>query len=316
MARQTQLCRYHYDPLDRLASRTPVAAAVTRDFYRNDRLVTQIQGAEQRSFIHHDSQLLAQRTVVAKLASNALTATDLLHSVLNADNTAITYSPYGHHALVALMSALPGFNGEQPDPVTGHYLLGNGHRAYSPSLMRFNSPDSLSPFGDGGLNAYAYCLGDPINRVDPSGRASWSFIVQMVISIAALTIAILTTNPSIPFLLSVQAAQAGFVSAGSAAAIATSVAGVSGGLLAIGRTVMGEYAPDSPLLEPLGWTAAALSLTAMSTRFGAVVAARNPKNLADIKAAIEQYGKPVLASKKTIEEPSVLASDIRQFGLL
>ncbi|ORC43846.1 hypothetical protein BZK31_28960, partial [Pseudomonas floridensis] len=34
----------------------------------------------------------------------------------------------------------------------------------------FNSPDSLSPFGKGGLNAYAYCLGDPVNRKDPTGR--------------------------------------------------------------------------------------------------------------------------------------------------
>lgn len=36
--------------------------------------------------------------------------------------------------------------------------------------MRFNSPDSLSPFGKGGLNAYVYCEGDPINRDDASGH--------------------------------------------------------------------------------------------------------------------------------------------------
>lgn len=167
MARQTQLCRYAYDPLDRLASRTPLAAALTQDFYRSDRLATRIQGAEQRSFVHHDDQLLAQHTVVGKLASTALTAIDSQHSVLHADDTAIAYSPYGYHAPVAL---LPGFNGEHPDPVTGHYLLGNGYRAYNPTLMRFNSPDSLSPFGEGGLNAYAYCAGDPVNRSDPSGH--------------------------------------------------------------------------------------------------------------------------------------------------
>ncbi|EGH35731.1 hypothetical protein PSYJA_44541, partial [Pseudomonas syringae pv. japonica str. M301072] len=38
--------------------------------------------------------------------------------------------------------------------MTGHYLLGNGYRAFNPVLMRFNSPDSLSPFGEGGVNAY------------------------------------------------------------------------------------------------------------------------------------------------------------------
>jgi len=42
-------------------------------------------------------------------------------------------------------------------------------------LMRFNSPDKLSPFGEGGLNTYSYCQGDPVNRVDPSGGAG-SFV--------------------------------------------------------------------------------------------------------------------------------------------
>ncbi|MCE5978270.1 RHS repeat-associated core domain-containing protein [Pseudomonas sp. JR33AA] len=58
------------------------------------------------------------------------------------------------------------------DHLTGCYHLGNGRRTYNPVLMRFHSADSLSPFSDGGLNAYAYCAGDPINRVDPSGAFS------------------------------------------------------------------------------------------------------------------------------------------------
>ena len=47
--------------------------------------------------------------------------------------------------------------------------------------MRFNTCDSISPFGAGGLNAYAYCLGDPINRIDPSGRISFFSLVKRVI---------------------------------------------------------------------------------------------------------------------------------------
>ncbi|WP_421957951.1 RHS repeat-associated core domain-containing protein [Pseudomonas ovata] len=76
------------------------------------------------------------------------------------------YAPFGHRSPAAGI----GFNGELPDPLTGHYLLGNGHRAYNPVLMRFNSPDRLSPFGKGGVNAYAYCGNDPVNRSDPSGQ--------------------------------------------------------------------------------------------------------------------------------------------------
>ena len=72
------------------------------------------------------------------------------------------------------MLNFPGFKGERPDQVTGYYLLGNGYRAFNPVLMRFNSPDSWSPFGEGGLNAYAYCLGDPVNRVELDGH--WSIL--------------------------------------------------------------------------------------------------------------------------------------------
>jgi RHS repeat-associated protein len=64
------------------------------------------------------------------------------------------------------------FKGEYYDPVIGAYSLGMGHRFYSTSLMRFYTSDTHSPFGAGGLNSYAFCLGDPVNHSDPKGR--WS----------------------------------------------------------------------------------------------------------------------------------------------
>lgn len=53
----------------------------------------------------------------------------------------------------------------------GGYLLGNGYRMYSPMLGRFYNPDKLSPFGEGGINAFVYCRGDPVNFHDFSGLA-------------------------------------------------------------------------------------------------------------------------------------------------
>jgi RHS repeat-associated protein len=76
-----------------------------------------------------------------------------------------SYSAYGAYAGARNIA----FGGQMVDRLTGCYHLGNGRRTYNPVLMRFHSADSLSPFSDGGLNAYAYCNGDPINRVDPSG---------------------------------------------------------------------------------------------------------------------------------------------------
>ena len=98
-----------------------------------------------------------------------LLGTDRQHSILSGIPFQVNaYSPYG----VMAAAAVPGlaFCGQYRDPLTGGYPLGNGHRVYSPSLGRFIGPDALSPFGKGGLNAYAYCQGDPVNFVDPSGR--------------------------------------------------------------------------------------------------------------------------------------------------
>lgn len=53
-----------------------------------------------------------------------------------------------------------------------YHPLGNGRRFYHTAPMRFLQPDTLGPFGPGGLSSYAYCLNDPINRNDPTGAAS------------------------------------------------------------------------------------------------------------------------------------------------
>ncbi|MFR0674989.1 RHS repeat-associated core domain-containing protein [Enterobacterales bacterium AW_CKDN230030176-1A_HGKHYDSX7] len=82
------------------------------------------------------------------------------------------YEPYGYCKALGSTAGLLGFSGVHVDAGTGNYALGNGHRMYNPRLMRFQSPDWLSPFDRGGANAYVYCLGDPVNRADPSGQFS------------------------------------------------------------------------------------------------------------------------------------------------
>ncbi|WP_131108978.1 RHS repeat-associated core domain-containing protein [Pseudomonas sp. Sample_10] len=173
--RETVLSRYRYDPLDRLSAQTDI-----QRFYCNNRLATEVGGGVQTSLFQHDDQLLAQRQARADKIDTTLLATDQQRSVLNAlDATrphAIAYSPYGYRPPENGLLSLLGFNGERPDPVTGHYHLGNGYRQFNPVLMRFNSPDSWSPFGKGGLNAYAYCGADPVNQRDPSGHKFMSRI--------------------------------------------------------------------------------------------------------------------------------------------
>ncbi|KPB76885.1 YD repeat-containing protein [Pseudomonas cannabina] len=167
------LCRYRYDALDRIAVVDPEAQDVVSRFYQKNRLTVEIQGAVRRRVFHGEDRLLAEYKTEGSSVRADLLGTDMQGSVLEAvsgqERQSLAYNPYGHRAPGGPFS---GFNGERADPVTGHYLLGNGYRAFNPVLMRFNSPDSLSPFGRGGLNAYAYCQGDPINRSDPGGHIS------------------------------------------------------------------------------------------------------------------------------------------------
>ncbi|MDO7899832.1 RHS repeat-associated core domain-containing protein [Pseudomonas citrulli] len=189
MSQTKILCRYQYDPLDRLTGLRPLESAGTQRFYQQDELVTEIEGQAQRSILRHEAQPLAQRTCVDNVTETTLLATDHAHSPLKAlaDTTSqqLAYTAYGHRSGDSGLSGLLGFNGELPDGITGHYLLGQGNRAFNPVLMRFNSPDELSPFGEGGINAYAYCGGDPVNWRDPSGNVRifsiitpWNFVQQ------------------------------------------------------------------------------------------------------------------------------------------
>ena len=80
------------------------------------------------------------------------------------------YSAYGYGPLHPVFPIV-GFNGELVDQGAERYGLGMGYREYDTRLMRFLSPDHVSPFGAGGLNTYSYCAGDPINYNDSSGHS-------------------------------------------------------------------------------------------------------------------------------------------------
>lgn len=82
----------------------------------------------------------------------------------------ILYTSHGYFSKSDVKQPHLGFNGQFLEEQLGAYLLGNCYRPYGPAVMRFLIPDSWSPFGRGGLNAYTYCTNDPVNRVDPTGH--------------------------------------------------------------------------------------------------------------------------------------------------
>jgi len=142
-------------------------------FYQNGRLATELSGAETRSVFQHKNGLLAQSTSGAE-ATHTIMAVNSTNTVITelglAGKAQFPYTPYGRRPPQSEANNPLAFNGEPLDSATGGYLLGNGYRLFNPTLKRFCNADNLSPFDKGGLNAYGYCSGDPVNRVDPSGH--------------------------------------------------------------------------------------------------------------------------------------------------
>ena len=263
------LKRYAYDPLDRLTTTTMGAQPSTQRFYHHERLSTVRQGEHSQTVFQHHDQLLAEKHTTATL----LLGTDLQRSVLHSLNGALqhprAYTPYGHQGG---QQGLLGFNGEAPNPLTGHYLLGNGHRAYNPVLMRFNSPDTLSPFGAGGLNSYCYCLGDPVNRVDPNGQFSFALIAPAILAISGLAGTINGAIPSVGFYASFKAVKAGTAKTVHKIKVAGVMLTAAGGVIGATRLSMAVGGDDSGGTEmtAAGLTLALLGLgsTIMATKLG------------------------------------------------
>lgn len=169
---------------------------------------------------------------------------------------------------VNIGAQLVGLGGERRDPMCGVYHLGNGYRAYSPNLMRFRCPDTMSPFGAGGINPYAYCAGDPVNRLDPSGHLSWQAWMGIGAGILGIGLAVFSAGTSIAAAGGVLAA----IESASGVSLAAGVAGVGADVAAIASGALEDVNPKGSAM--LGWASLA------SGTVGLVLGANALRNLA------------------------------------
>jgi len=151
----------------------------------------------KKSYIYAGAQILAQRE-----HTNAADPTvydeyfyvhDRLGSVrmvvqyngTDAVNTAnsYTYTPYGQFYEFAETVVNPWtFTGQWYDEEIAQYYL--RARQYDPAMMRFTSRDPVKGEQDEPLtlHKYLYCLNDPIDRIDPSGKISAASLANAVVT--------------------------------------------------------------------------------------------------------------------------------------
>jgi len=169
--------QYRYDGHNHLVTSKKESESVALRFYQGEQLTNVDQGGHQTHLLYHNGPLGQQASDNSQtLLLLADANTSVIGESQQQDLRTAVYSAYGERHSDDTLRSLLAFNGELLDDATGWYLLGRGYRAYNPGLMRFHSPDSLSPFGSGGVNPYTYCLGNPIALRDPTGHEAigWS----------------------------------------------------------------------------------------------------------------------------------------------
>ena len=306
---------YQFDGEDQLHAVARESGALTRLFYNGHELCNEVEGDLRRSLLQSHGMTLAEQ----QDDEVVLFATDgqgtVLERVRPGRDSTLSHAPYGDRPPSSGLGSLQGFQGERLDPSTGCYLLGRGYRAYNPRLMRFHTPDSWSPFDDGGINAYAYCLGDPVNLKDPTGHIStlgWVKIgvaAALAVATVALTVATLgATAPLVP------------ITVGSWVYATLEVVSA---VVSVASTVASEIAPDSLVADTLFYASIALGVVSFGNTTASLVAKRGiglalnkAVNSLDAAATVQRGAARVAVGRRLYGAASTANEAVRNTSIL
>ncbi|WP_312317490.1 RHS repeat-associated core domain-containing protein [Stenotrophomonas sp.] len=296
--RRPSACEYAYDAtglLARIAAPGQTGERFWRGKHAVNELRTSASGSAQLTWLRAVGQPIVEQ-VSGAVARVTLLATAISGSVLLEADTAVravAYAPHGSRPdgeqAVGVAEAEPAFNGELLDAASGCYLLGAGHhRPYSPRLGIFLAADRLSPFGAGGVNPYAYCAGDPVNRSDPTGHF-WKWIVAAVgiaVGVAAVAVTFGAASKAVAAVATVGFSALTKSTAGAIASTTLGVVAVGAEVGAIAAEVSGDTKTASILGFvglALGIVAAAPAIAKAATK-GAAKFSRFTKRIATIRS--------------------------------
>ncbi|OAA44081.1 YD repeat-containing protein [Beauveria brongniartii RCEF 3172] len=320
------LAQYRYDATGRLVCQQVPDQPDKLLFYRGESLIAVKEGERKVSYLSTGSEYWGERASESRggktTTETNLWAVDSQQSVLATLDTQHPdqthhqqYTPYCFFSPGPSSSSI-GFNGQWRDPITGWYHLGNGYRVYNPVLMRFHTPDPWSPFTSGEINPYVYCLGDPINRVDPSGHFSifgiefgWRVLIISALTLfATVGAAVLTGGASLAVQVGVGIAVGAAAEVGAGliadAALGNTITGTSVGLDAAVGLLGGFISPLGGQAMKVGYKAAAKGVGRALGRTGSMAVSKAlpvaPSLTKALRVAARQWVptrifKPVLA---------------------
>ncbi len=163
---------YHYDVEGRLIAESNQKGEVLKEcLWLDGELIAAAEGGGLY-FAHRDYRnqpcLVTDKdgAAVWKAVSSPFGATRVL-SPFRSDFGKIAETPNQNIETIGSFTLNLRLPGQYFDAETGYHY--NGLRDYSPELGRYLQAD---PIGlNGGMNLYAYCGGDPVNKADPMGLA-------------------------------------------------------------------------------------------------------------------------------------------------
>ncbi|CAM1507742.1 Fc.00g045900.m01.CDS01 [Cosmosporella sp. VM-42] len=246
-------CRYSFDDQDCLLSVEMTSNKTSKFAYRADKALSEYHGPSQGVKLYHsetekkvnameilshgDAQPVTNQYSLFSGGENIIASynkataptyfLDQLGSTTllfgPGGSTTLTYDTYGSNKEASPLSSLHssfGFNQEFSDPASGLVYLRS--RYYNPRHMAFVSMDSYHK-----ENRYAFCQGDPVNYIDPSGHSQVSAVAWILGLAAGVVAGVLTAG----------LADIAFVAMGASAATASIAAGTVGG--AVGNLAAG-----------------------------------------------------------------------------
>jgi len=112
------------------------------------------------------------------------------------------------------------YRGYYYDSETELYYLNS--RYYDPTTGRYiNSDNQVTAGGDlTGMNLFAYCGNNPVNRVDLTGHAWWHWALAATIVVACAVAVVATAGGAAPALIAVASVANGFAAATTASTVA------------------------------------------------------------------------------------------------